>query len=117
MIYTKYRDGNYFESEYKIFFKSNTKQINYKKLLRANYFPIQAILFSRKLYDKYGGVNEELPSFEDWELWLRYSQNEQFTVIPKTTSLYRVRDFSFHNVDKKARQQEGREMIKRMYQS
>jgi hypothetical protein len=91
------------------------KEITHKLLLKVNRFPIQAILFSRKLYDKYGGINEQLPGQEDWELWIRYSQYEQFTVIPKTTSLFRLRNISLQNVDKNRRQKEAREMIKQMY--
>ena len=55
-----------------------------------NYIPIQSILFSRKLYEKYGGFNEELENLEDWNLWTRYSLKNDFTYIQKTTSLYRV---------------------------
>jgi len=55
-----------------------------------NYIPIQAILFNRKLYEKYGGFDEELENLEDWNLWTRYSLEDNFIYIPKTTSLYRV---------------------------
>ncbi|PHS41734.1 MAG: hypothetical protein COB07_01440 [Sulfurovum sp.] len=55
-----------------------------------NYIPIQSILFSRKLYEQYGGLDEELENLEDWNLWTRYSLKNDFVYIPKTTSLYRV---------------------------
>jgi glycosyltransferase involved in cell wall biosynthesis len=55
-----------------------------------NYIPIQTILFKRELYDKYGGFDEELENFEDWNLWTRYSLKHDFKYIPKTTSMYRV---------------------------
>jgi len=55
-----------------------------------NYIPIQSILFSRNLYAKHGGFDEELENLEDWNLWTRYSLKNDFIYIPKTTSLYRV---------------------------
>lgn len=55
-----------------------------------NYIPIQAVLFKRKLYDQYGGFDEDLDNLEDWNLWTRYSLNNKFKFVNKTTSLYRV---------------------------
>lgn len=55
-----------------------------------NYIPIQSILFRRKLYDCYGGFDEELDCLEDWNLWTRYCMEDDFLFIEKTTSLYRV---------------------------
>lgn len=55
-----------------------------------NYIPIQAILFSKKLYDLYGGFDADLENLEDWNLWTRYSFKHDFVYVEKTTSLYRV---------------------------
>ena len=60
------------------------------RLLTINLFPIQAVMFNRSIYEKYGGIDEELDNLEDWELWQRYSAENAFLFIPKTTSLYRV---------------------------
>lgn len=60
------------------------------ELIHHNCFPIQAVLFRRKLYEKYGGFDEKLDVLEDWDLWLRYASEEQFVYVPKTTSQYRV---------------------------
>ena len=55
-----------------------------------NYIPIQAIMFSRKLYEQYGGFDLELENLEDWNLWTRYSLKHDFAYVAKTTSMYRV---------------------------
>ncbi len=68
-----------------------------------NYIPIQAIMFSRKLYDTYGGFDEELDNLEDWNLWTRYSMEHDFKYIEKTTSLYRV---PYHQEHTQRRQEE-----------
>jgi glycosyltransferase involved in cell wall biosynthesis len=59
-------------------------------MLHHNYIPIQSILFDRKLYDLYGGFDESLENLEDWNLWTRYCLNDDFLLVEKTTSMYRV---------------------------
>ena len=60
------------------------------RLLEINLFPIQAVMFERNIYEKYGGMDEELDNLEDWEMWQRYSAENTYLYVPKTTSLYRV---------------------------
>jgi len=60
------------------------------RLMNENFIPIQAILFSRELYEKYGGFHEELSALEDWNLWVRYAQGGDFIYVPKVTSVYRT---------------------------
>ena len=52
--------------------------------------PIQAILFKRKLFEQYGGFDEDVDYLEDWLLWTKYSINHTFKYVPKTTSLFRT---------------------------
>tara|TARA_R100000687_G_scaffold78900_1_gene72704 strand:- start:706 stop:2544 length:1839 start_codon:yes stop_codon:yes gene_type:complete len=59
-------------------------------ILEQNYIPIQAIIFSRKLYESAGGFNTSLDYLEDWNLWMRYAHIADFGYIEKTTSLYRT---------------------------
>jgi LmbE family N-acetylglucosaminyl deacetylase/glycosyltransferase involved in cell wall biosynthesis len=59
-------------------------------LLVFNYMPIQAVLFSRTLYLERGGFDPALDHLEDWNLWVRYAQGNQFVYVPKTTSMYRT---------------------------
>ena len=39
------------------------------RLLTMNLFPIQAVMFEKSIYDKYGGMDENLDNLEDWEMW------------------------------------------------
>jgi glycosyltransferase involved in cell wall biosynthesis len=55
-----------------------------------NYFPIQAVLFHRSLYERYGGFAEDMEQLEDWNLWTRYTLEDDFVLLEKTTSKYRV---------------------------
>lgn len=60
------------------------------ELLYHNLFPIQSVLFSRALYERYGGFSTELDVLEDWDLWIRYALDNPFLYVPKTTSQYRT---------------------------
>ena len=59
-------------------------------LWHHNYLPIQAVLFHRRLYDRHGGFAEDMDQLEDWNLWTRYTLDESFVQVEKTTSIYRV---------------------------
>lgn len=59
-------------------------------LWHHNYMPIQTVLFKRSLFLTHGGFDPELDNLEDWNLWVRYSLNDDFLMVPKVTSLYRV---------------------------
>ena len=59
-------------------------------LWHHNYLPIQAVLFHRSLYEKYGGFAEDMDQLEDWNLWTRYTLEDDFVMVEKTTSKYRV---------------------------
>ena len=59
-------------------------------LWHHNIFPIQAVLFHRSLYERYGGFAEDMDQLEDWNLWTRYTLEDDFVLVEKTTSKYRV---------------------------
>ncbi|TCG09490.1 hypothetical protein BZM27_05355 [Paraburkholderia steynii] len=59
-------------------------------LWHHNLIPIQAIVFRRSLFERFGGFNVELDRLEDWDLWVRYSQKEDYELIERVTSAYRV---------------------------
>lgn len=68
------------------------QEFTHALLEKDNIFPIQSILFSRVLYDRHGGFDTTLEYLEDWNLWLRYADRENFTFVRKTTSMFRVPD-------------------------
>lgn len=78
--------------KYKIYEYRNTLDERFSRLelLYHNLFPIQTVLFSRKIYEKHGGFNTELDVLEDWDLWIRYALDTPFLYVPKTTSQYRT---------------------------
>ena len=59
-------------------------------LWHHNILPIQAVLFHRSLYERYGGFAEDMDQLEDWNLWTRYTLEHDFVQVEKTTSKYRV---------------------------
>ena len=59
-------------------------------LWHHNFLPIQAVLFHRRLYERHGGFAEDMEQLEDWNLWTRYSLEDDFVLVEKTTSKYRV---------------------------
>jgi glycosyltransferase involved in cell wall biosynthesis len=59
-------------------------------LWHHNIFPIQAVLFHRSLYERHGGLTEDMEQLEDWNLWTRYTLEDDFVLVEKTTSKYRV---------------------------
>lgn len=61
-----------------------------EELLNNNLFPIQAVLFEKKLFTQLGGFDESIDYLEDWALWLKYAYNSSIEYIDKVTSLYRV---------------------------
>ena len=97
-------------------FRTQLKTISHEDLLKLNLLPVQAAMFRRQLYDEFGGMDETLPGLEDWELWIRYSKQCQIALIDKMTSLFRLREFTFHNVDKAKRQDRARLIINTKYQ-
>ncbi len=77
----------YKESKYRLRYRQDFNRI---LLMRENYIPIQAMLFRRELYEKYGGFDESLSSLEDWDLWMRFASEHRFEFVQKITSFYRV---------------------------
>lgn len=63
---------------------------NRLELLHHNLFPIQAVMFSRAVYEELGGLDERMDALEDWDLWVRYASRYAFWQVKKTTSVYRV---------------------------
>lgn len=72
--------------------KGYERAFTYALLETENIFPIQSILFRRALYDRHGGFDITLDQLEDWNLWLRYADGADFTLVRKTTSMFRVPD-------------------------
>lgn len=82
-------DNSYIEREYR-FNDIFEQEFDREKLLKYNYIPIQCILFSKDLFDNYGGFEEDMDQLEDWNLWTKYALVSNFKFVNKITSLYRT---------------------------
>ncbi len=72
-------------------------------LWHQNYLPIQAVLFHRSLWQRYGGFAEDMDQLEDWNLWTRYTIEDDFACVEKTTSKYRIPDDPRAAADRQAK--------------
>lgn len=59
-------------------------------LMQRNYLPIQSVMFSKQLFEAYGGFDITMDQLEDWDLWVRYSLNTSFFFVDQITSEYKV---------------------------
>lgn len=73
---------------------------NRLKMWEINLFPIQAALFHRSLYERYGGLDADMDQLEDWNLWTRYTLHDEFKLVEKVTSLYRVPSQAHLNISR-----------------
>lgn len=58
-------------------------------LMRDNFLPIHAVLFSRKLLEEGCRFDPTLNIYEDWDFWLQVAQFTDFTHLDATTAFYR----------------------------
>ena len=84
-------DVVYFDTE----FFGNKTGINilpnytYKTLLTQNCF-VACTVFNKNIWQKCGGYDEQLKSFEDWDFWIRSLDEKSLVVkIPKVLFYYR----------------------------
>ena len=65
----------------------------HKTLLKGNFVSPPAVVVKRECFERAGMFDEELPPFEDWELWIRISKYYQFKVIDESLVI------SYHQPD------------------
>ncbi|MBN7768876.1 glycosyltransferase [Marinobacter daepoensis] len=59
-------------------------------LVIKNFVPFGSAVFRRECMEKNGCFDEELPMGIDWDLWLRYSVDWNFTYVKDVTYIYRI---------------------------
>ncbi len=87
---TEINDGDRAEYAEIAHFTRHRQPFNRLTLWHHNFLPIQTVLFHRDLYARYGGFAEDMDQLEDWNLWTRYTLEDDFVLVEKTTSKYRV---------------------------
>jgi glycosyltransferase involved in cell wall biosynthesis len=58
---------------------------NAEQLRRGNLFPVCCMMHERNLIDEVGYFDEDLPTHEDWDLWIRMSEICDFVHVPMIT--------------------------------
>lgn len=90
------------------------RQPFYRLLLYVeNYIPIQCMMFERSLFEKAGGLDEQLERLEDWDLWVRYSTMTNFVFVDQVTSYYQV---PYLKSKRKKRTAEFRNSVKSLHE-
>ena len=87
---TLFRDRSHAQYEEVLHVTRHHQPFDRLTLWHHNYLPIQAVLFHRRLLERHGGFEEDMDQLEDWNLWTRYTLEEDFLLVAKTTSKYRV---------------------------
>jgi len=65
------------------------KDVSVPDLFMRNQVNVTA-LFKKKCWEDVSGYDENLPGYEDWDLWIRFALNEyKFSRIPEPLFLYR----------------------------
>ena len=59
-------------------------------LMRDNYIPIHAVIFSRQLLDQGCRFDESFDIYEDWDFWLQVAQHTSLIHSKKKTAFYRA---------------------------
>jgi len=81
-IADKYQDGLFIGQWY----PTNKSDITIK-----NFIPICTVMISRHAWNTVGGINESLPFYQDWDLWLRLIKaGFQPKFIPVVTSIIKT---------------------------
>lgn len=88
--HTRTRDKDSAEYEEVLHIGRHAQPFDRITLWHHNFLPIQTVIFHRRLYEKHGGFAEDMHQLEDWNLWTRYTLEDDFQFVPKVTSKYRV---------------------------
>lgn len=59
-------------------------------LMRDNYIPIHAMLFSASLLEKGCRFDEQFEVYEDWDFWLQLAEHTDFHHLDQVTAFYRA---------------------------
>ena len=73
----------------------DSEQFHRRLLLRGNFIPAMSTIIRRCAIEAVGGLDEEL-RYEDWDLWLRLSDQFEFTYSDYVSAQYRVLPTGLH---------------------
>lgn len=67
-------------------------KFNRKKLLKENFINLNSFIHKKSLYEKYGGFDENLENFADWDLIIRYTRDNSPSYINLYLVNYKIND-------------------------
>ena len=73
----------------------SSEQFHRRLLLRGNFIPGMSTIIRRRAIEAVGGFDEEL-RYEDWDLWLRLSNQFEFKYSDYVSAQYRVLPTGLH---------------------
>ena len=68
------------------------KEFSRRQLLKGNYIDMSTIVHRRKLYELFGGFDESIHRLDDWDLILKYTQNNDAKGLEIVAANYRTLD-------------------------
>ena len=68
------------------------KEFSRRQLLKGNYIDMSTIVHRRKLYELFGGFDESIERLDDWDLILKYTQNNDAKGLEIVAANYRTLD-------------------------
>jgi len=68
------------------------REFSRKQLLKGNYIDMSTIVHRRKLYELFGGFDESIQRLDDWDLILKYTQNNDAKGLDIVAVNYRTLD-------------------------
>ena len=68
------------------------KEFSRRQLLKGNYIDMSTIVHRRKLYELFGGFDESINRLDDWDLILKYTQNNDAKGLDILAANYRSLD-------------------------
>lgn len=90
------------------------KRFKYKRLKESNYIDMGALVHSKKLYLKYGGFDENLKRFVDWDLVLNYTKHVKPVFLDKILVSYNASD-EISRISNREKNQENFDIVRRKY--
>ncbi len=67
-----------------------SEPFSYPRLLIRNIIAQPALFFTRRLYERFGPLDETLDFAMDYEYWLRCSRESRFVYVPELFAAYRI---------------------------
>lgn len=64
------------------------REFDRDEIFAQNFAPIHSIVHRKSLFERFGYFDESLPVTDDWEMWLRASQESKFVHVDRPTVEY-----------------------------